>query len=129
MLKCDRVELCRNLLLDEGYRAAIDDDGDLIFKSEGRSFFIILDDDEVFFRIVMPNIWQLESAGERANAVRAAHDVVKELKVAKVFCVENNVWCSAELFFGEVNHLKPVLNRLILVVNQAATRFARKMQA
>lgn len=129
MLKCERAELCRDVLLDEGYRATFDDDGDVVFKAEGLNLIVILDDDETFFRLVMPNIWSIDSPSERANAVRAAHDVTKEIKVAKVFCTENSVWCSAELFFGEADHFKSVINRVIQVVCLSRNRFAEKMRA
>ena len=82
-------------LKDEGYRPALDDDGDIYFKKEGKTYLIILDeDDPTFFRLVFPNFWEIESDEERERVVHAASAATAATKVTKVFPVEDNVWAS-----------------------------------
>lgn len=53
MSKVDRVRVFSEFLREEGYSPKTDDDGDILFKAEGKSYLIIFDDeDEQFFRIV-----------------------------------------------------------------------------
>ena len=65
----------------------------------------------MFFRLVFPNFWEIESDGERAQALGAAQEATADTKVAKVFLVKDNVWASVELFVA-ADYLKVRGNRV-----------------
>jgi len=90
-----KAQLYHRYLKEEGYQPAIDGDGDVRFKKEGKAYFIQVDDkDEAFFRICFPNFWEIANDEERSR-VLAACDYANALsKVAKIFTVRNDVWGS-----------------------------------
>jgi len=123
------INKIQGVLTEEGFRPDIDEDGDLIFKYEGNVFFIELDeDDDSFVKLVLPNFWEIESEAEREAACKAALDATAQIKVAKVFPIENQMFSSAELFLPSEESLVPVLSRLLEVVNGAAGLFAETMR-
>ena len=129
MSESSRTEAYREFLEEEGYRPKVDEDGDLIFKAEGLTFVLFAaDEDETFFKLALPNIWSVEDAAEKAKAVRAAHDITRDVKVAKVYVTKRrSVWCSVEAFFGEQDDFRPVFTRSISAMRTAVREFAEKM--
>ncbi|MDZ7337921.1 MAG: hypothetical protein ONB30_05225 [candidate division KSB1 bacterium] len=130
MDKQQRAKMYQDFLLEEGYTTTIDDDGDVIFKSEGRTYAILIDDrDEDFFRIVFPNFWPIESKQERLKVEQAALQATAETKVAKVFPVRDNVWASIEMFCSPPDVFKAVFARSMSALRAAVGSFAEKMAA
>jgi len=118
----------KDFLEEEGFRPKFDDDGDIIFKYEGKTFIIEFDDsDEHYLRLMLPNFWELESDYEKNQAIQVALEITKKIKVAKVFSVENCIWSSAELFLPNEDSVKPIFSKIIGVVSTAATLFANRM--
>jgi hypothetical protein len=114
----------------EGYRPEVDDDGDVSFKSEGRSYFIGVDDkDSSFFRVCLPNIWTIESTEERAKVLAAADFATGDTKVSKIFTVSSykNVWACTELFVARPEDFKGVFNRGMSALQHAREAFVNKM--
>jgi hypothetical protein len=76
-------QMYSDYLADEGYRPSIDEDGDVQFKQEGRMYYIgVSEDDPEYFRVVLPNIWRIESEQERIQVLVAADAVTATTKVA-----------------------------------------------
>ena len=47
--------VCMEFLQEEGYRPSIDDDGDIMFKSQGSTLFICTyNDDDVYLKVMLP---------------------------------------------------------------------------
>jgi hypothetical protein len=128
----DRKELQRlyvNALTIEGYRPELDDDGDVRFRHEGSSYFIeVREDDPMFFRVVMPNFWDIESPGERTRIIEAANATCADIKTAKVFLVRNDTWCAVELFLPDQEHFGSVLQRCLLAIRTAVNTFSEHMR-
>lgn len=128
MTKQERAEMYRSYLVDEGYAPKIDDDGDVAFKFEGRSYYIAVSaDDEHYFRLVFPAFWQVESEEERERMKTAALHATAETKVAKVFLVRDNTWASVEMFCAPPEVFKPVFQRSLRALSAAAETFRTKM--
>ena len=124
----ERAEMYREHLQEQGYFPEIDDDGDVVFRHEGGTYIITVEEDEDFFRLIFANFWALEDKAERAKAVRAAHDVTRAVKAAKVFCVRENMWCTLEAFHSPPENFRPVLKRSIRAVQAAVARFVELMR-
>ena len=59
-------------LEDEGMAPSLDASGAVIFESRGRSYYLIVDDDDPqYFRLLYPNFWSLDGAEERQRALLA----------------------------------------------------------
>ena len=109
MSEADRARVFSDFLKEEGYSPKTDDDNDITFKVEGRSYLIMLDDeDDEFFRIVFPGFWSIETPDERLRVERAALKTTAETKVAKVFTVRDNTWATVDMFSTSADHTKSV---------------------
>ncbi len=125
MTASERAELYRNFLAEEGYAARIDDDGDVVFKCEGMTLFISVDDDDEFFRLVCPNFWPIDSDEERDRVVHAAAAVNSSIKVAKVYPVRDDTWASVEMYCSPPDAVLPVLLRAMGTLRGMVTEFRR----
>ena len=130
MTKQERVGICESFLVSEGYRPEKDNDGDLVFKSEGHLFAILLEEgDEQFCRVVFPNFWAVENQEEMTRAIVAAQEATSGTKVAKVFFIENNAWAGVELFCTSPEQFTAVLERSIGAIKAAVQTFVDTMRA
>ncbi|MEO0558589.1 MAG: hypothetical protein AAF170_10455, partial [Bacteroidota bacterium] len=115
------------LLEAEGLTSFIDSDGDVQFTYNDRNLFIEVDDvDTEFFRVVMFNIWPIESQAEEVQVLGAANAVSKELKVVKAYTLDDNVWLACELFLPGPEDLPSVLGRCLSVLDDAVDVFVRE---
>lgn len=124
-----KSELFENYLREEGYVPKIDDDGDVIFKKEGLTFILFgAEDDPEFFRIALPNFWEIESEEERQRVMTAAAVVNANVKVVKIFPVRDNVWASVEQFVSPIENFAAVFERSIRVLMAGVDQFRKAMR-
>ncbi|GAB4307772.1 MAG: hypothetical protein Kow0069_05570 [Promethearchaeota archaeon] len=129
MDKKKRAKIVYDFLKSEGYRPEIDRDGDVVYKQEGRTYVIILEErDPEFFRIVFPNFWPIESQEERLKVSIAANEATAMTKAAKVFPIRDNVWASLGSFVDPFESFKKVFKRSMGALNQCVFNFQKKMQ-
>jgi hypothetical protein len=125
------AEFYRDFLNEEGYRASIDEDGDVAFKFEGGNYFIsIYEDDGEYFQLVYPYFWEIESDEERELAKAACIEITRGQKAAKVFMVKNNadVSATAEAFFDSREDVKKIFPRYIRSIQSAVAAFREAMR-
>ncbi|WP_250631038.1 hypothetical protein [Rhodoflexus caldus] len=123
------AKLCMDYLRSEGYVPRLDEEGDVVFKFEGKFFVVTTDDnDPQFLRVVMPNFWEIESEQEKRLALEVANQVNERIKVSKVVVKRNNhVWAMAEQFIDSSPDLEDFFKRTIRVLKAAADDFAQRM--
>lgn len=129
MTKAERISMIVDHLSREGYRPEIDEDGDVRFKVEGRTCFVIFDDDPTFFRLAFANFWPIENERERALVMEACSHASMTTKVVKVFTVNDNVWASVELFVAPPNAVLHVLQRSIAALQVGVHHFRSRMHS
>ncbi|MGU5695448.1 T3SS (YopN, CesT) and YbjN peptide-binding chaperone 1 [Aeromonas veronii] len=113
----------------EEYKPEIDSDGDVRFKRDGNVYYIDVNErDPEFFRIVLANIWPIESDKERSQVLMAASDANAISKVSKVFTVENDVWVSIDLFVRRPEDFKDVFTRSMSALDNGVRNFAKRMK-
>ncbi len=119
-------ELVKQYLSAEGYRYDIDNDGDIHFKFEGINLFFTVDrKDNQFFRIIMPNIYQLE--GNREKVLEAINTVMRDMKVIKAFLIEDRLWLAVELFIDTTPELDDFFPRCMGLMKAARERIAQEI--
>lgn len=131
MTKSERAEMYRDYLNSEGFPASIDDDGDIVFKSEGRTYLILIyEKDDTYFQLVYPSFWSIESDQECEQAAAAALYATSQTKAAKVYLTKekDNTWASVECFFSAPEHFKGVFTRMLLALQAGVKSFTGKMQ-
>ncbi|GAB4472054.1 MAG: hypothetical protein Kow00124_09640 [Anaerolineae bacterium] len=129
MGKAELAKTFSEFLVAEGYRPEIDSDGDVKFKSEGFTYYIIIDEkDPQYFRLVFPNFWSIESDAERLKALIASDFATSRTKAAKVYTVQNNMWASVEFFFAEPSQVKTVFSRCMSTLRTSVDHYVQKMR-
>jgi hypothetical protein len=115
----------------EGFRARVDDDGDIHLRHEGRDVFIVFDTaDPAYLRVIVPDVWRCDdSAEERSVALGVANRLNAALKVAKV-CLRTDgaVHASVEVFENNPSAFCMVLPRHLGVLGTAAWEFRERMK-
>ena len=121
-----------NVLFDEGFRPAVDDDGDIRFKYEGGTFYIVDTKDESYLQLLFLNFWQLGTEDEVRTALLAAARATRETKVAKVWPNVDMTWmsASAEIFCTDWSHVTgATLLRCIRGISTAVETFSEEFKA
>ena len=114
-----------DFLSDEGIEGWVDSDGDVQFEYDDRNYFIeVNEDDNEFFRVVLFNIWPIESNSESVEAAFACNEVNTQMKVTKAYITNDNVWIACELFVGRPDQFKPVFTRCLKVIDEG--RYLRR---
>jgi hypothetical protein len=125
------AQLYMNYLEREGYRPWIDGDGDVIFKDEGGTYYIDVDEsDAEYFRLVYPQFWSIDDSEELARAHMAANYATRRTKVAKVYILEGdkNTSASVEVFFGEPMQFAAVFHRTMSALKAGVRNFVDQMR-
>ena len=118
-----------SFLEQKGIDGWIDSDGDIQFKYHDRTYFIEVDEsDTEFFRVVLANIWPIESEIERMQVLEAVDYANTEIKVAKAFLVRDNVWVSVEVFVEEPGDYEAFFDRSLSVIELGVEHFVEKMR-
>ena len=125
------AQFYKSFLEQEGYHPTIDSDGDVLFKSEGKSYIIDIDEkDATYFRVWYPNFWSIEDTAELTRALLAANHATMLTKVAKVYVRSDgkNVNASLELFVERPEQFKPLFNRAMSALRASVSNFVEKMK-
>lgn len=125
MSRAQMQQMYSDYLKAEGYKPELDQDGDVVFKREGKTFFIqVSDQDQNYFRLVLPNFWTIESPAERAKVMIAADKTNSLSKAAKVFTTaNNNVWVSVEIFVNDPRDFKAIFPRAASALDNGYSNF------
>lgn len=119
-------ELVKDWLSNEGYKYEVDEDGDIRFKYQGRSFFCTSDQrDERYFRIIMPNIYTVEN--NRTKVLEAVNTVSRDMKVVKAYLVEDHLWLSIEMFVDSSPEVEDFMDRCLNILCASFERIAKEI--
>lgn len=123
-----KAEMYYEFLKEEGYVPHYDNDGDIIFKAEGLSYLLFAaEDDPAYFRLALPFFWEIESPAERQRVLAAATTVNAEVKVVKLYVVEDHVWASVEMLIDPPESFRPIFTRSLRVLRHGVQRFSEIM--
>jgi hypothetical protein len=118
-------------LESEGFRARVDDDGDIHLRHEGRDVFIVFDaDDPAYIRVIAPAFWKCEDdAEQRFLALTVANRLNGALKVAKISLRSDGAaYVAVELFLDGLEALRAVLSRCLDLIGAATWEFRERMK-
>jgi hypothetical protein len=119
-------------LWQEGFSPDFDTDGDIIFKKEGRTYFVTVGkNDTAFLDLLLPNIWSIKSDAERTKAANAVSFANGSTKVAKTYISgETDQWVSIalEMYLENPDDFKILFSRMLRVIDAAEKDFISKMQ-
>jgi hypothetical protein len=117
-------------LRGQGFFPTLDDDGDICFPFEGRSYHLIVDeDDPEYFQLARVNIWSIDSEEERVKAEAVTLDLNGRIKCAKLYVTEDDVWVTCELFCNPIEDCQSVFRRALTVVQLGTRMFREAMRS
>ena len=124
-----KKHLFMQFLKEEGFRPKIDEDDDIIFKCEGKSYYLEASEtDESYFRLILPNFWQIDTPEEEQHALIAMSEVNAEIKVAKIYQRMENIHATVEMFIDPMEGFKRVFPRCLGCIQAAISTFSDKMK-
>ena len=119
-----------NYLKEQGFQPYVDEDGDVIFKAEGRTFWIDVNERDLeSFRIVYSNFWEIESLSEKLKVYEVANYINRTTKVAKVFLNsrDDDVSADANIFIKNPEDFKFHFERMVDLLLYVVREFRYKM--
>ena len=123
-----KTEMYQEHLRGEGYRPEIDKDGDIVFKHERITFVLFAnEDDEQYFKLMVPYFWELETPEETERAVRVMTRLNREYKAAKFCQTGDDVSLFVECFYEHPEQCKPVFARYVDLLAAAMREFKQLM--
>jgi hypothetical protein len=122
----------RTLLIDhmtkEGYRPSSNADGEIIFHFEGKICYLQTDEkDHDAIRIVIINFHPFATKADRAKATAAAQEATASTKVVKMFTLDDDTWCAAELLMPEPERFTEIFNRTLSAIRAALLAFEKAL--
>lgn len=124
----NQYELMMNFLREEGFCPKEDEFG-IEFKFEGAVFLFIHDeDDEQFFRLMMPNIYDVTDEN-REVVMSAMNKVNFRVKVVKVISpVPHSVWVAFEVLLDSTPVLGDIVPRALNMLKAGRAAFYEAIQ-
>jgi hypothetical protein len=125
-------DMYMEFLKEQGYTPNIDDDGDIRFKYEGGTYYIIVDEnDATFLHILYPYFWEIESPEELARAKDVVSYVNRTTKIAKIYLVRDDVdlSISAETLLNRPEDFKNCFIRMLRCIKTARNDFRDEMNS
>ena len=132
----DLNKLIINYLAEEGFRPHETEFG-IAFKSEGFNFLFFKDeDDEQYFRLMMPAIFEVTEDNED-TILRAMNDVNSNIKVVKLYTMdmededgkkEVSVWVAFEILADTTPEVGDILPRALSLLKGARIAFLAKLE-
>jgi Putative bacterial sensory transduction regulator len=124
-----KTQIYLDYLREEGYRPELDKDGDVVFKHERVTFIIFAnEDDEQYFKMMIPYFWELETAEETDRAMRVMMRLNREYKAAKFCETGEDVSLFVECFYETADGFKSVFARYVDLLSSALREFRQLMQ-
>lgn len=125
----NHVQHLLDYLHAEGYPAELDEDGDIRFKREGMTYALCFDnDDPDFAKLILPNVWSIDSEPEMQQALAALDEVNRRMKLVKVHTQAGSAWFTIELLLDDQTAWERRLPRAVRTIVRAVAMFTDAMQ-
>jgi len=119
-------DLVKEWLKSQGFRYDVDSDGDIHFKYQTHNyFFTVSETDQSFFRLIMPNLYEVED--NREVVLEACNTISRDIKVVKAFLVEDRLWLAIEMFIDTTPELDDFFERCLDILEAARDRIAEEI--
>jgi len=108
-----------------GYAPEIDGDGDIVFRYQMKTLFVMIgDEDEPYASMVLPQFHEID-AGQEAVVMAVCNKMTRELKLAKVYIDQSfkNVTATCEFFYANEESLELNLRSSLQLLGVVRTVF------
>jgi hypothetical protein len=124
-----RTQLYLDYLREQGYGAAVDAEGDIVFPVDGRPYVLFASEpDPGAFRLAVIGAWELDGPGDLARALEACSEVAARSQVAKAFVAQGEtVVVTVEQFVADPAHFAAVFPRCLEALEIAVAGLVRRL--
>lgn len=113
------TERVLEFLKTQGFCPEVDEHGGIIFKYQMATFlFINNDEDEEFFQLAMPHIYQVTD-DNRDIVLEAANKTNTSMKVVKISVLCDSVWAFFEILLDQSPDVKDIIPRALNILMSA----------
>lgn len=118
------TEMVLNFLKQQGFCPEVDpDNGNILFKFQMANFlFVNNDEDEEFFQLIMPNIFDV-TEDNREMALEAANKLNFSIKVVKASIVNDGIWLFFEILLDKTPDVSDILPRALQILQTARQQY------
>lgn len=110
------TERVLEFLKTQGFCPEVDEHGGIIFKYQMATFlFINNDEDEEFFQLAMPHIYQVTD-DNRDIVLEAANKTNTSMKVTKISVLGDSVWAFFEILLDQSPDVKDIIPRALNIL-------------
>lgn len=110
------TERVLEFLKTQGFCPEVDEHGGIIFKYQMATFlFINNDEDEEFFQLAMPHIYQVTD-DNRDIVLEAANKTNTSMKVVKISALGDSVWAFFEILLDQSPDVKDIIPRALNIL-------------
>lgn len=103
----------KNFIQQEGYMPEIDEDGDIKFKKEGETFYVMVNSSDVSPMYVVLSKSFNNPEGYSPQAIKLAASQLNFYKGVKVLCFEKSFSIRAELYLTSADAFKESFSKLV----------------
>ncbi|GAA5436467.1 hypothetical protein M8445_08445 [Deinococcus aquaticus] len=119
-----------DLMAAQGFGVQVNPGVGLSFMFEGGQYFVPQQEqDSLFYHLLFPNFWELESDEEYGRALLACDAVNREAKLVKLHTVEGDVWAGIEALHDGPEAFMAFLPRYLGFVQDSVRAFRDVMLA
>lgn len=121
-------EMVLEFLRQQGFCPNLDDNQNIVFKSEMKTFlFLNNDSDEEFFQLALPGIYDV-SEENRELVLEACNKVNFNVKVAKACLWDDTVWVFFEIILDQTPDVSTIIPRALGILKHAQQSFYEALQ-
>ncbi len=123
----NKKELILQILEKMGYKPEIDNDGDIMFRYQMKSIFVMTgDEDEKYVSVMLPQFHEIVD-GEETLVLAVCNKMTRELKLAKVYVDQTfkNVTATCEFFYNNAEALEDCIAKSLELLGVIRTVFRK----
>ena len=121
-------EMVFNYLKQQGLVPEYNENGNIRFKYQMRSFLFFCDDsDTAFFNLTLPCIYDVTD-DNRMAVFEALNQVNETTKVVKLTIANNSVWCATEIMMDSTPELDDLVPRLLGILLTSRDKFYKEIE-
>ena len=123
----NKKELILQILEKMGYKPEIDNDGDIMFRYQMKSIFVMTgDEDEKYVSVMLPQFHEIVD-GEETLVLAVCNKMTRELKLAKVYVDQTfkNVTATCECFYNNAEALEDCIAKSLELLGVIRTVFRK----
>ena len=125
----NKKELIQSVLTKMGYSPEVDNDGDIMFRYQMKTIYVMIgDEEEPFITLTYPQFYEIEE-GEDDLVLAVCNKLTRSLKLLKVFIDQTykNVSSTCDFYYINEGSLEQNMEHALDIIGIVRTYFLHKL--